>query len=220
MESKFKVKVKDEEVLLHFKMPNQKEILALDLEYRKIFSDCVRNGVMTEIEAKKFAEKNNIWTKADQRKLDETSVEIGFLESILANEDGKCTPEDQEKAYEKLVAAREEVMRLINTQVETIENCAENLSSQQRMHLFVILCCVDDNDNKYFKDKSSYEKFAVEFPDALSEIYKQAYFFEFGEPSKLTEDWGEIKFLKKKLAKLAEEEVKKAETIESSNPSQ
>ena len=216
----FKVNIGGIEKELCFKNPNQEELLALDLEYRKVFSQCLREGIISEAEAKKIAEKNGVWTREDEKQISTLAFEIGLLESIVRNEDKKSTEKQIEESIVKLSERRSDLISLINRKVEVVSNSAEGLASQQRMHKFVQLCCVLSNDtNRLFNDIESYESFAQNEPEILSEIYKQAYFHEFGDPDNLTKEWPEIKYLKNKVEEAKkEQEAKEPSEAEPKKP--
>jgi len=207
----FRVQINSEEKELYFRNPNQEELLMLDLEYRKIFSQGLREGIISEAEAKKIADRNKVWTREDDKKISSIAFEIGILESIVKNDDKKSDDKQIEDAIGTLSERRSELISLINQKVEVVSNTAEGLAGQQRMHKFVQLCCVIASDNsRLFSNLSSYEDLAQEDPDTVSEIYKQAYFHEYGNPENLTKEWPEIKYIKDKV----EESKKQQEKVE------
>jgi len=197
----FKVKVEDKEIELCFRGPTQEELLAIDLEYRKIFSHCLREGVACEAETKKIVHKNNVWTKDDEDSIGKTSVEIGLLENIAEDYLSGKTPEDEktEKTFTALSEKRAQLMALIGQKVEIFSKTAEGLANEQKMHKFVQFCCIKNDNSRFFNSHEEYVNFARENPDVLSEIYKQSYMYEYGNPLESMENWTEVKWVKKKL---------------------
>jgi len=208
----FKVTISETEKEFYFKNPSQEEMLALDLEYRKIFAKCLRAGVMSEAETKKLAEKSNAWSSEDEQQVSAFAIDIAALELVVKNEKGIYKEEDISKAVTDLSNKRSKMIEKINEKVGLFSNTAEGLANQQRMHKFAELCLVDNSDNSRFFDScDSYKLFAENERDSLSEIYKNAYYFEYGEPSKLIEEWPEVKYLKDKVSALSEEAKKASE---------
>jgi hypothetical protein len=194
----FPINIDGRDVKLYFKNPNHSEILRLDMVYRKYFSLALREGIMSEAEVKKNASKNDVWTKKDEDNLTNISFKIAALEMIVDNKEGKYSKKEIEDAVEQLTKLRTELVTSIGTKVNVVENSAEGFANEQRVHEFVQLCCmIEGEDVRFFEDKV-YEDFVRDYSDILSEIYKEAHIFEYGEPDEITSNWSEIKYLNKK----------------------
>ena len=146
-------------------------------------------------------------------------MEIGIFEQIVEeanNGESKLSRDDIMAKVNSLTDLRNKLMNKIGLKVEIISQSAEGLANQQRMHKFTELCCVEANTNKrIFESASDYATFALNHRDVLSEIYKQAYFTEYGDPSRMSENWAEVKYLKKVLSeKVDGQPVELVEKIE------
>lgn len=197
----FEVTIGDKVQKLQFKNPNQDEIFQLDLLYRKIHSDAIRQGVMTEVEARKLFRKNGVWTEEDENQVTSVLMDLANLETIVeqynAEKLSKKERKELEELLEKMSAKRLESMRLFMNKTEAFSHTAESLANDQRMHLFVELCCQDEKGNKFFKTHQDYLDFLVQNKDAASEIYKQAYWAEYGRAEDIAQEWTENKLMKK-----------------------
>lgn len=212
MEKKtFNVMVNNKEFSLYFRKPKHREIDELDLLYRCRFSDAVRKGMVSEAELRKIAQRNGTWTKVDDESLATVSLEISLLEDIVVNKDNTNTDEQIKEAANKLTSKRAEQISLITEKVNLSINSAESYANDQKMHKFIELCCMNAiEDIQFFVDEGHYKTFIENQPDAMSEIFKQAHYFEYGSPQEATESWPEIQYLKKEAEKIKAEQEKKA----------
>lgn len=211
----FKIFLNNEEREFYFKQPTHKDILAIDMEYRKGYSNAIREGVMSEAEAKKLAEKQGAWTKEEELVLSQVTLQISLLESIVKNEDNKRSIEEIRKAAKDLSAKRSDMIEMISRKVDITSRSAEGYANQQKIHKLIELCCVEktkEGDIRLFNGRKDYEEFVENNPDVLSQIVRNAYYFEYGDPEKMSKEWPEYKFLQEEI----KQEVAKTE-VEKSN---
>ena len=203
----FKVKIGELDRELSFKAPGQKDLFSMDLEYRRIYAEALRAGAMTEAEAKASFEKSGAWTKEKAKKIDAIAIQVALLEKQL-----EATPDKERTKKEKiatdLLESRAEMFELVAQRTSLFDSTAEQFASDQRLHKFIQLCCKDVKDqNIIFEKEFNYETFITEHPDAMTEIYKQAYYFDLDfDESTAGKDWAEVEYLRE----LNMEEDKKA----------
>lgn len=209
----FRIVVDGDGVDLYFKTPNHNELTMIDLEYRRIHSLALRHEVMSEAEARKQHKSMNAWSDEDEKELQQIGIQIAALEHAISNPADDAKPEQLDKCVAQISELRGKFLEKINTKTELFSNTAEGMATEQKMHKFVELCLLRvSDDRRFFDSMEQYEKFAEEHRDELSEIYKQAFFYEFGMPEDITANWPEVKYLKNRreaLEKQAQEESEK-----------
>lgn len=202
----FKVSVDGQDINLYFKHPTQEEIFQLDLVYRVAFANSIRQGAMSEAEARKAFKENGSWTPDDENKITHLTIRIAQLETIikafLAGNTNDKTEDEINTMVTELMNLRNEHLGLIGTRTSLFNNTAEGAANEQRMHKFVELCCYKEEENeRFFDGHDAYVNFLMEQHDAESEIYKQAYHFEYGLPEDISAGWAEVEWLKKNMNK-------------------
>ncbi len=207
----FNVSIEGQEITLRFKRPNVSEVMDIDMEYRRSYSEAVRAGVMADAEAKKIFKKSGTWSKAEEDAISNISMQLVGLSKDL-NEAKVEKHTDNLKLVQRATDLRTELMRLIQTKTDLFSNTAEALAGEQKMHKFIELCLIScDTQERYFNSREHYETFSRGQSVALSTIVKNAYFFEYGMPDDLTAGWAELSYLKRASVELAEKEAKEAE---------
>ena len=202
----FFVEINSESVELFFKRANHDETKNIDLEYRKSHSEAIRSGVMTEAEAKKVFAKTDAWNEQDEKQL--TAMQFSILELEETVREGETEEKDSDalrKEVIELTNKRNEFITKINVKSLLFDSTAESMAERQKVHRFIQLCLRTAENNKFFEDESDYGSFVEEQNDVLSEIYKQAYYFEYGLPDDLSAGWAEVEYYKK----IAEDSKKK-----------
>jgi len=214
----FTVEIDNKNVDLYFKRPSQVELFEIDLTYRKIYSEALRHGVMTESEAKKLFKSSNAWTKEDEDKISDMSLRIANAQRVL-----EATKHQEKSGVLSLITQitemRNELVNHITQRTTMFSNTAEGIANEQRMHKVVELClCQKEDNDHYFETTESYKKFVETHPDELSEIYKQAWLFEYSIPENTSESYPEIQVLRelteKEIAEAQAEEAAKQTPIE------
>ncbi|MHA2111272.1 MAG: hypothetical protein ACXADW_11475 [Candidatus Hodarchaeales archaeon] len=204
----FVIDVEDSNIRVYLSKPTHREILELDLHYRKMFAEAVRGGLMTHAEASKKYARNNSWTDDDESEIARLMIELTALEDLLRSKD--VDEKAKNEAAVKATALRIKLVKLNRTKTDLFENTAESFAEEQKIHKFIQLCLrTEDGDESYFSDLGHYEKFARDYRDVLSLIYRKAYFYDYNLPEDLTADWEEVKYLndyKEKQDKKRQEE--------------
>lgn len=212
----FKVTIDNKDVLLYFKHPTQEEIFKLDLVYRVAFANAMRQGVMCEAEARKVFKESGAWTSEDENKINMLTLKIAQLETIVKAFLQGSNPEEKNEddinnMVTELMTLRNDHLTLIGTRTSLFRQTAEGAADEQRMHKFVELCCYrSEDEEKLFGSHDEYINFLMEQHDAESEIYKQAYMFEYGLPEDISAGWAEVEWLKHYKASAKTEEIPEA----------
>lgn len=206
----FIVKIDNKDVELLFKRPTQENLFDMDMKYRQVYSEAIRNEVITEAELKKRLNKTGAWTREDDNKIDHSGFIVADLERQLKERKG--SQKSNLELAQKLGEARGELIGLIGLKTEMMSNTAEGIANDQRMHKFAELCCYKKKeDERFFTDIDHYKNFVAEHPDELSEIYKQGWLFDYKLPDNIVDEWEEIQYVKE-LAKQKEKKSKSKKT--------
>ncbi|RKY43068.1 MAG: hypothetical protein DRP85_00805 [Candidatus Makaraimicrobium thalassicum] len=139
--------------------PTQDQLLRIDLEYRRAFAEAVRNGIMTELEAKQIFEKTGVWGDEQEQKVRELQVQIVTAELELEKE------EDEKKGKElafKIMQLRNKLLDLITHKTRLFSSqTAEGYADEARTIQFAVECTVDENNQRIFNSRADF----VNHPD-------------------------------------------------------
>lgn len=200
----FQVKIDEKKIDLYFSLPTHEEVLAIDMEYRKIYSMAVREGIITQAEALKKYKEQGAWTKEDDDDLNDFMVQIALLEIVIKDE----TKEEKERADAalKTTKLRSDLLQKMNVKTGLFDSTAEQMADEQKTYKYILLCCrQEEDDEKFFESRQQQQDFANNYRDQMSFIYRRAYFFSYNLPEDITSEWAEVQFLKN----IAEKEAKK-----------
>lgn len=186
-----------------FKHANYKETVALDMEYRRAFSEALRNGVMSTAEAIKNLKKTGAWTDEDDADISRRIIQVSDLELKLDKRDG--TQEELSKLANDLMRTRNELLAEMNKRTELFENTAEGIADQCRIYKMVYYCLRDAEGNRVFSDEDSFDNFTSDYPAAISYIFRKAYFFHYNINESVSDRWAEVKYLKERADELKED---------------
>ncbi len=206
----FSVTIDNQDLNLCFSSPDQEDLFEVDKTYRIIYSEAIRKGIMTEIQARRIHNESGTWTEQHDKEIREFAQNIAQLEVVLRASD-PTDPESLQLAS-NINTIRAEMMSKIGDKQELFANTAEGLATEQKMHTFIARCCiVKDSGDRFFKDMEAYKRFVSEDPDQMSLIHKEAYFYEYKLPEEIAGEWAEIEFVDR-----LNEEVKKKNTKKNS----
>ena len=186
-----------EEMSVRFAEPNQAQIFELDKFFRKIFSECIREGIMTEAEAKKRFEQSGAWTDADETEIQGLIQSMGIASALLGNLEE--VNEEANNLIEKIQADRTRMFELISRKTELMANTAEGMANEQKIFKYILLCLVEESGTQVFSSQSDLEEFAQDGQDEFSVIVTNAYSLVYGIDSEkdITQDWAEVQFMNK-----------------------
>lgn len=192
--------------------PSQSQIFELDKFYRKVFSECIREGIMTEAEAKKRFEESGAWTKSDESEIQKLMNLVAFDSAMLSQRED--LDDDTADLIEKIQQNRSNLFELISRKTELLSNTAEGMSNEQKVFQYMLLCLRDEDGKRVFLSKEEIEEFSKTNPEELSVLAENAYAKVYGieEDRDITEDWAEVRFMSKMSDKQEEKEEESSES--------
>lgn len=215
----FKTKDKDgNDLVLKFVRPSQKVLNKADLIYRTMFSNALREGVLTSAEVDKILRARGIWDDNKEVEAAEIRAKISNLEAKL--KDASLNNEQGEAVCKEISSVRVDLLRHNSVYTTVADNTCENMGNEARSQ-YLCSACVYDNKTglKVYKDVEDF-KDRLDEPtaaDAYRETMISALEVAIGRdlPSDLTEEYAENKWLSdrglteqdKAEAEEAEEEV-------------
>lgn len=218
----FEIEIGSDKYKLYFKRPNQADLFKIDLKYRQIFSEAVKAGVMTESQIRKELAKNGAWTQEDEDRVSRVAVDIANLHAVMnALRNNKEEREGVIQIIGKITELRATLLELIATRTNMLAQSAEGIANEQRMHKLTELCLYDSETGaRFFSSTEEYQEYAATQPDALSEIFKQAHMFEYGQVDLDIEKYPEMIVLREISEQEKTEEKEKAlqESTEAPKP--
>lgn len=133
--------------------PTQNELMKIDMEYRRAFSDGIRCGLMTQFEAKKRFKKDGVWGDEEESNLQSLQMDIVTAENKLKEKSG---PEGRKIAFE-ITEKRNQLLELINDKTQLFSSqTAEGYAMENKTVMFASLCTVDSNGRKVFGSKEKF----------------------------------------------------------------
>lgn len=203
-----KIKINEKEVEYSFKDLSQRDTFELDKYYKQIFGQCIKAGLMTERQASRLYKKNGAWGQEEEDRI--TSLAISLNEMSDKIKDFDDINDESTKVMSDMIEKRSELTSLIAEKMELFRQTAEGMASQERMYLFIRIAAVDAGKNYIFETDEDLEKFSSNNPVDFEKILTSAYLHSQGldQNEDITEEWEEMKFLKR--ANVKEEEKEQA----------
>jgi hypothetical protein len=189
------INIRESKVEARFSEPNQSQIFELDKFYRKIFSECIREGIMTEAEAKKRFAESGAWTKEEETEIQVLIQKLAFNSAKLGLM--KELNDESSELISSIQEDRSEMFELISRKTELLSNTAEGMANEQKVFKYIALCLCDKEGLNLFGSEEELEKYASDNSDDFSVVVQEAYSIVYGvDYSKdLTADWAEVQFL-------------------------
>lgn len=179
---------------LYIRRPTQKELFAMDSEYRLAMTSLIKKGVATESRLRDMLKENGEWTNDHENESRNLVKMIGQFEIELEEKKEEREHEDNVRLAQKILNMRIRQYELAARRFLLFENSAERLAEQQKMHIFAAKCCCSESDDQaYFKDDEAYEEFVNDNFEAASKILAETYSFEYGADE--AQEWVEAQFL-------------------------
>ncbi len=202
------------EMELYFLPPTHEELLAIDMEYRKIYSMAVRESVITNAEALKRYKTSGAWEKEDENSITDFIFKLKLLETVITDE-----KEDNKKRKESAFEAtqvRADLLQKMNIRTGLFDHTAESMAEEQKIHKYILLCCrTVEDDERLFDSREEQQQFSNDNNEIMSTIYRKAYFFVYNLSDDISADWAEVQFMKTvadEIKKEAEEAQDNQET--------
>lgn len=158
------------EVSLKLIKPNQKVMSDADFLFKKEFSRCIRNGLITNSEAFKIMKENGTWTDADDDAANKLREEIKELELKL--NDSSLTEEAGKEVCDKLASLRDDLSSLNSRFNSITENTAENTANEMRLMYWAANCVLYEDGKRVFKDLENFISRSGE--KIVQDSYKEA----------------------------------------------
>lgn len=200
------------------KNPTHEEVMICDMEYKRVFSVAVREGLMTIAEVNKKMKETGAWSEEDTADVSQYMAELAIMELKL--KERKLKQNDLDKVAHQATIMRNKLMFKMRIQTEILDKTAEGIAEQAKIYKSVRYCIVDaDTKERIFDDIDEFEKFNEENPSAISFLYRKTYLFEHGLDENIAETWQETMYLndrgkeiKEQVAKLEKEKKAKSKS--------
>lgn len=201
------------------KNPTHEELMIFDMEYKRIFSVAVREGVMTIAEANKQMKDSGAWTDEDMAEVSRYMAKLARLGQRI--KERKESEEVLDKAANEATITRNELMFKMRIQTEILDKTAEGMADMAKIYKSIRYCLVySDNKKRVFDDKDEFEAFTEENPTAISFIYRKTFLFEHDIDENMSESWQETMYLKDRAEQLRKEADEVAQKTEQQSQKQ
>lgn len=157
VEVKVKKDDKEEVVNIVVKRPNNVVLTQAQRIGAKIWTDCIRDGIMTKKELEKFMKQQDIWSDAKDAEQQKIVQEISDLEKQLYVGNRKMKTSEGKDIAIKMRIKRNQLRDLIADKLSLEQNTAEALSDNARFDFLVANCTYYENGQKVYKDLEDYK---------------------------------------------------------------
>jgi hypothetical protein len=175
------VEVKNEDgetVKIYVQRPTSKILSEAQRVSAKVWTDCVRDKIMTKQELKNFMYENNIWSQSKDLEQLNISKEIQKLEKQLYVGNGSSKRMKMSEAKE--IAIRMRIQRaklrdLIAEKMSLEQNTAEAISENAKFDYIVARCTFYENGQRVYSNLEDYndksdEAIAFEAATAMAQL--------------------------------------------------
>jgi len=140
------------------KRPNNALLSQAQRLSAKVWTDCVRDGIMTKKELEKFMKEQDIWNNEKDVEQKKITEEIGRLEKELyvSGKNGKLRASEGKNIAIDMRRKRIELRELIAERMSLEQNTAESLSDNARFDFLVANCTFHENGNKVYNNLDEY----------------------------------------------------------------
>jgi hypothetical protein len=151
---------KEETIKLYVKKPSNTLMSASQRIGAKVWTDCVREGIMTKKELEKFMNAQGVWDKDKDEKQKSITDAILSLEKELyvGGKNGKLRASDGKRIAIEMRKKRNELRDLISERLSLEQNTAESISDNSKFDFLVANCAYYENGNKVYNDLEDYQK--------------------------------------------------------------
>ena len=164
-EKKISVKLEDDngnekEVNIVVKKPSSTVMSASQRVGAKVWTDCVRDGIMTRKELEKFMKEQNIWDDDKDKDQQKIVKEIGELERRLyvsGNGGHKLKASEGKSIAIEMRIKRNELRDFIAEKMSLEQNTAESISDNSKFEYLVANCTFYENGQKVYTSLEDYQ---------------------------------------------------------------
>lgn len=150
-----------QEVSLIIKRPSSTLISASQRVSAKVWTDCVREGIMTRKELEKFMKEQGIWDDGKDKEQQKIIQEISALEKRLyvSGNGGKKLKASEGKSIAiEMRIKRNELRDLIAERMSLEQNTAESISDNAKFDYLVANCTYYENGQKVYTSLDDYKE--------------------------------------------------------------
>lgn len=124
----------------------------------KVWTDCIKDGIMTKQELGMLMKEKGIWGVKQEKEQSRLNQEIANLEKQLyINKNKKIKKSEAKKIAIEMRVKRNELRDLISERIGLEQNTAESLSDNAKFDFMVSQCTYDESgNNKIFKSLEEY----------------------------------------------------------------
>jgi len=159
-EKKISVKTDDKEINIIVKKPSSTILSASQRVGAKVWTDCVREGIMTRKELEKFMKEQDIWDDDKDKEQQKIIKEIAELERKLyvSGSGGKKLKASEGKSIAiEMRIKRNELRDLIAEKMSLEQNTAESISDNSKFEYLVANCTFYENGQKVYTSLEDYQ---------------------------------------------------------------
>jgi len=205
------------DMVLEFRPPSQGALNKAELVFKKTFSKCFRDGILTTSEVEKILRERGIWDDDKEREAAMFQLQIAKLEAKL--KDGELEDEEAKALCEELVVLRTELMNHNEPVVSIAENTCESISGEERNQFLVTQCIYHKAaGSRVYKSVEEFKSRGEEQAarDSYMETVIASLEVTMGEelPSDLSQIYSENRWLTDYSERMAKEEQEKLEAEE------
>lgn len=152
---------KEETVKIVVKKPSSSVLSQAQRVGAKVWTDCVREGIMTKKELEKFMKEQGIWDEGKDEAQKKIVQQISDLEKQLyvsGNGGKKLKASEGKRIAIQMRIKRNELRDLIAERMGLEQNTAESISDNARFDYLVANCAFYENGQKVYKDLEDYKE--------------------------------------------------------------
>jgi len=151
---------KEEIVKLCIKKPSSTLMSSAQRIGAKVWTDCVRDGIMTKKELEKFMNAQGVWDKnkdAQQKEITDTILDLE-KQLYVSGKNGKLRASEGKRIAIEMRKKRNELRDLIAERLSLEQNTAEYISDNSKFDFLVANCAFYENGNKVYNDLEDYQR--------------------------------------------------------------
>lgn len=151
---------KEETIKLYVRKPSNTLMSASQRIGAKVWTECVREGIMTKKELEKFMNAQGVWDKdKDERQKSITNVIMNLEKELyVGGKNGKLRASEGKRIAIEMRKKRNELRDLISERLSLEQNTAESISDNSKFDFLVANCAHYENGNKVYNDLEDYQK--------------------------------------------------------------
>jgi hypothetical protein len=149
----------EQKVNIVVKRPNNAMLSEAQRVGAKIWTECVRDGIMTKKELEKFMKEQGIWDESKDSEQKTKIKEIADLEKQLyiGGKNGKLRASEGKDIAIQMRIKRNELRELISEKLSLEQNTAESISDNSRFDFLVANCTFYENGQKVYNNLEEYK---------------------------------------------------------------